>query len=334
MATLAQIYDWFMTGKKPTQAQFWASWGSFWNKSESIPQSAVSNLSSTLNAKAEREQFELHKQDANAHPELLAAVKISGRFLINRNNLIFFADEPTAGDTVTGMVEGEYLNAGTFYGGNFEQLSSYVEPNLIGRILSYSNGSISVEVNEGIISRVNTSGGPLSNIRITTPDGTVFEDALYSFEEQLSNPINTFLQGSFPFGSVFVLYDPLSEFADSTPFTIVFSTIFTIQDVYESRGSKILYYNQNGLISGDYFQIQRSLDSNFSILEDENGLIINPINQRVYLSNPPEGYTGLVPEPSNTQPYQLMVVGIEYLQYLRLTDNEGTVISNVFELPT
>ncbi|MGZ9736814.1 hypothetical protein [Flavobacterium sp. GNP002] len=102
MATLAQIYDWFMTGKKPTQAQFWASWGSFWNKSESIPQSAVSNLSSTLNAKAEREQFELHKQDANAHPDLFAAVKISGRFLINRNNLIFFADEPTAGDTVHG----------------------------------------------------------------------------------------------------------------------------------------------------------------------------------------------------------------------------------------
>ncbi|MGZ9677539.1 hypothetical protein [Flavobacterium sp. GNP001] len=273
MATLAQIYDWFMTGKKPTQAQFWASWGSFWNKSESIPQSAVSNLSSTLNAKAEREQFELHKQDANAHPDLFAAVKISGRFLINRNNLIFFADEPTAGDTVTGMVEGEYLNAGTFYGGNFEQLSSYVEPNLIGRILSYSNGSISVEVNEGIISRLNTSGGPICNVRITTPDGTIFEDALYSFEERLSNPINTFLQGSFPFGSVFVLYDPLSEFEDSLPFVYeqsvpVFTDLtFDIVNVSQETGivlnvlsgtdktivNKLVHYSEFGDLRNTYF---------------------------------------------------------------------------------
>lgn len=67
MATLAQIYDWFMTGKKPTQAQFWASWGSFWNKEESIPQSAVSNLTASLNAKAEKSQIDGHFTDANAH---------------------------------------------------------------------------------------------------------------------------------------------------------------------------------------------------------------------------------------------------------------------------
>ena len=73
MATLAQIYDWFMTGKKPSQAQFWASWGSFWNKGESIPQSAISNLSSTLNAKAEKSQVYGHFTDENAHAELFGA---------------------------------------------------------------------------------------------------------------------------------------------------------------------------------------------------------------------------------------------------------------------
>lgn len=62
MATLSDIYNWFMTGKKPTQAQFWASWGSFWNKGESIPQSAISNLSTVLNAKAEKSQLD-GKQD-------------------------------------------------------------------------------------------------------------------------------------------------------------------------------------------------------------------------------------------------------------------------------
>ena len=70
MANLSQIYDWFMTGKKPTQAQFWASWGSFWNKEESIPQSAISNLSTTLNAKAEKAQFDAHKTAADAHQAL------------------------------------------------------------------------------------------------------------------------------------------------------------------------------------------------------------------------------------------------------------------------
>lgn len=61
-----------MTGKKPTQAQFWASWGSFWNKGESIPQSAVSNLTITLNSKAEKAQFDAHKVAADAHQALFA----------------------------------------------------------------------------------------------------------------------------------------------------------------------------------------------------------------------------------------------------------------------
>ena len=73
MATLAEIYDWFMTGKKPTQAQFWASWGSFWNKNESIPQSAVSGLTSVLNAKVENDQFNSHKGANDAHATLFQA---------------------------------------------------------------------------------------------------------------------------------------------------------------------------------------------------------------------------------------------------------------------
>ena len=70
MANLSQIYDWFMTGKKPTQAQFWASWGSFWNKEETIPQSAISNLTRVLNAKTENDQFNAHKVDIDAHADL------------------------------------------------------------------------------------------------------------------------------------------------------------------------------------------------------------------------------------------------------------------------
>lgn len=75
MANLSEIYNWFMTGKKPTQAQFWASWGSFRHKNDSIPQSEVENLSATLNAKAEKLQFEGHKTDPLAHAELFAGVE-------------------------------------------------------------------------------------------------------------------------------------------------------------------------------------------------------------------------------------------------------------------
>ncbi len=70
MASLTEIYNWFMTGKKPTQAQFWATWGSFRHKDEAIPQSAVSNLTTTLAAKTENAQFNAHKTAADAHQAL------------------------------------------------------------------------------------------------------------------------------------------------------------------------------------------------------------------------------------------------------------------------
>ncbi|MBP4140171.1 hypothetical protein, partial [Flavobacterium geliluteum] len=55
----------------PTQAQFWATFGFFYSKGESIPQSAVSNLTATLNGKAEKSQFDAHKTDETAHANLL-----------------------------------------------------------------------------------------------------------------------------------------------------------------------------------------------------------------------------------------------------------------------
>jgi hypothetical protein len=74
MATnINTILNWFMTGKKPTQAQFWASWGSFWHKDETIPQSSISELTTVLNAKTENDQFNAHKTDANAHADLFAS---------------------------------------------------------------------------------------------------------------------------------------------------------------------------------------------------------------------------------------------------------------------
>jgi len=56
MATpLNTIKNWFLTGLKPTQAQFWATWDSFWHKDEDIPQESIEGLQSALDAKADVE---------------------------------------------------------------------------------------------------------------------------------------------------------------------------------------------------------------------------------------------------------------------------------------
>lgn len=71
MATnINTILDWFRTGKKPSQTQFWDSWQSFWHKDETIPQNSISNLVNTLETKADKLQVEAHKIDKNAHSAL------------------------------------------------------------------------------------------------------------------------------------------------------------------------------------------------------------------------------------------------------------------------
>lgn len=67
MATLAEIKDWFRTGLKPTQTQFWATWDSFWHKDTPIPQGAVQNLENTLFNKADATRLEEHINDTVAH---------------------------------------------------------------------------------------------------------------------------------------------------------------------------------------------------------------------------------------------------------------------------
>lgn len=47
--TLANIKNWFKTGLKPTQGQFWDTWDSFWHKNEKIPISAIEGLDGIIN---------------------------------------------------------------------------------------------------------------------------------------------------------------------------------------------------------------------------------------------------------------------------------------------
>jgi hypothetical protein len=47
------IKNWFKTGLKPTQEQFWSTWDSFWHKDEKLSISNIENLENVLNNKAE-----------------------------------------------------------------------------------------------------------------------------------------------------------------------------------------------------------------------------------------------------------------------------------------
>lgn len=71
MATaISTIKNWFLTGLKPTQVQFWAVFDSFRHKNDNIPISEVQGLSTALEKKATTEEFESHISDTNAHPDL------------------------------------------------------------------------------------------------------------------------------------------------------------------------------------------------------------------------------------------------------------------------
>lgn len=131
MADKNTLKNWFKTGLKPTQTQFWAWIDSYWHKEEPIPQSAVQNLLSTLNAKVETSQFTGHLNDVNAHPQLELKAKIyqSGQLQI------FKTGENTgleieAGDLITGIVQNSFIQ-GVYISGDVTQLTSY---NLINQI--------------------------------------------------------------------------------------------------------------------------------------------------------------------------------------------------------
>ena len=59
------IKQWFKTGSKPTQEQFWSWMDSYLHKDELIPQDKIQNLSTTLSGKADADQL-ANKANADA----------------------------------------------------------------------------------------------------------------------------------------------------------------------------------------------------------------------------------------------------------------------------
>lgn len=70
--TLNTIKNWFKTGSKPSQDQFWDTWDSFRHKYEKVPIKDIEELETTLDTKAEKSQLDDHKNDQIAHAGLFS----------------------------------------------------------------------------------------------------------------------------------------------------------------------------------------------------------------------------------------------------------------------
>lgn len=70
--TLNTIKNWFKTGSKPSQDQFWDTWDSFQHKYEKVPIKDIEELETTLDTKAEKSQLDDHKNDQIAHAGLFS----------------------------------------------------------------------------------------------------------------------------------------------------------------------------------------------------------------------------------------------------------------------
>lgn len=78
MATpLSTILSWFQTNDFPTQAQFEASWSSFFHMNDPIPMDKIFNLTTTLQNKVDKIVYEAHLSNADAHAGYLAKIDAS-----------------------------------------------------------------------------------------------------------------------------------------------------------------------------------------------------------------------------------------------------------------
>jgi hypothetical protein len=73
MANLNTIKNWFKTGLKPTQLQFWDTLESFWHKDDTISVANIDGIDNLLNQKANKSVVDAHLIDTNAHNDLFNA---------------------------------------------------------------------------------------------------------------------------------------------------------------------------------------------------------------------------------------------------------------------
>ena len=94
------IYSWFQTDDFPTEAQFKATWDSFWHKSESIPVSQITGLNELFNQTASVSQL---NQKANKDGSNINVGAYQEK--LNITNLIATAKEEVKTELLNGAPE-------------------------------------------------------------------------------------------------------------------------------------------------------------------------------------------------------------------------------------
>ncbi|MBY8961781.1 hypothetical protein KJK34_03340 [Flavobacterium sp. D11R37] len=64
---LNTLKEWFSSGKKPKQNNYWDWLDSYWHKDETISQDDIQNLPEALDQKTQKSEFEAHVTDLDAH---------------------------------------------------------------------------------------------------------------------------------------------------------------------------------------------------------------------------------------------------------------------------
>jgi hypothetical protein len=120
------IKNWFKTGLEPTQEQFWDWLDSFRHKSEKVPVADIEGIDQLLFSKADKQVFETHLTDPNAHPNLILKARIIpiGGLLVFKVAPNENENEKEPGDYCMGMVEDRFIN-GNWNGQNDQLKSSY-----------------------------------------------------------------------------------------------------------------------------------------------------------------------------------------------------------------
>jgi len=121
MASLSTIKNWFKTGLRPTQAQFWATWDSFRHKDEAIPLESIAGLQDDLDGKVDKiAGLGLSQEDFTTEEKAqLAALAASGT---PSYRLVNLGIATTAGETTTWQEYVNRINAATFTIGASELL--------------------------------------------------------------------------------------------------------------------------------------------------------------------------------------------------------------------
>lgn len=70
LQTLNTIKEWFKTGLKPSQTQFWDTWDSFRHKNDKVPVTEVEGLDEIIDSKADKMILDNHLTDDAAHADL------------------------------------------------------------------------------------------------------------------------------------------------------------------------------------------------------------------------------------------------------------------------